>query len=190
MSAMCGESNCWFQQETLRLFSPKSDSHLRPGAFLPRPHRQRFALRFACGQYISDPGLKCTAQANTTMDSAWMRSRLWSVSPRPSLRSLSQPLCPLLPRKALRKKMRAQMAFLMEMVAEGRRKQELGLREISWIWSDLMPHAKSKRVGCHQALSSTKSSPAGNRRPANRGRVSSGKQSWSATRPRSPNTGT
>ena len=31
---------------------------------------------------------------------------------------------------------------------------------------------------------------AGNRRPANRGRVSSGKRSWSATRPRSPNTGT
>ena len=90
---------------------------------------------------------------------------LWSVSPRPSLRSLLQPLRPLLPRKAIRKKMRAQMAFLMEMVTEGRRKQELGLyREISWIWSDLMPHAKSKRVGCHQALPSTKSSPAGNRR--------------------------
>ena len=37
----------------------------------------------------------------------------------------------------------------------------------------------------HEKLSGWK--PA---RPANRGRVSSGKRSWSATRPRSPNTGT
>ena len=41
----------WFHPETLRL--PFIDD-LRPGALLPRPHRQRFALRFACGQYISD----------------------------------------------------------------------------------------------------------------------------------------
>ena len=65
------------------------------------------------------------------MFSAQIRSILWSASPRPSLSSFRHSLrSPLLPRKAFRK-MRTQKAFLMEMVAEGRRKQELGLREIT-----------------------------------------------------------